>query len=105
MLGPDDVEDLMVNEGLTTEQIEELRQFYIANIKGKNLLTVLNNIEQSFAPIQARTIPQTRTKKSLSTFTKASSLSPSMAASSVFGGRTLHCKQSSLGGRKEDSNM
>ena len=46
MLGPEDVEDLMVNKGFTTEQIEQLRQFYILNIKGKNLHTVLNNIEK-----------------------------------------------------------
>lgn len=49
MLGPDDVDNLMNNEGLPTDDIEKLRVFYNAEIKDKGLKTVLTIIELAIA--------------------------------------------------------
>lgn len=49
MLGPDDVDNLMNNEGLPTDEIEKLRIFFNAEIKDKGLKTVLTTIEKAIA--------------------------------------------------------
>lgn len=46
MLGPDDVENLMTEEGLPTDEIEELRLFFNEHIKDKGLNSVLSAIEK-----------------------------------------------------------
>lgn len=46
MLGPDDVENLMTEEGLPTDDIENLRLFYNTHIKDKGLSSVLGTIEK-----------------------------------------------------------
>ena len=45
MLGPDDVEDLMQNQGLLTREVESLAQFYNDELKGKSLETILDQVE------------------------------------------------------------
>jgi len=49
MLGPDDVDYLIENEGLPTDEIEKLRLFYNMHVKDKELESVLTTIEQMFA--------------------------------------------------------
>ena len=49
MFGPDDVDHLMENEGLLTDDIEKLRLFYNIHIKDKGLDSVLTTIEQKIA--------------------------------------------------------
>ena len=37
MLGPEDVDDLIKNEGMSTDMIDELRLFYNTKIKNRTL--------------------------------------------------------------------
>lgn len=47
MLSPDDVDELMQNEGLLTDDIENLRLFYNEFIKNRELDEVLSDIEEA----------------------------------------------------------
>ena len=47
MLAPQDVEELMGNQGLKADQIEHLRDYYNSNLKDRNLVTILKHAEQS----------------------------------------------------------
>lgn len=47
MLSPDDVDELMENDGLLTDDIENLRLFYNQYIKNKELDEVLSDIEEA----------------------------------------------------------
>ena len=45
MMSPEDVDELMENDGLQTDDIENLRLFYNQYIKNKELDEVLSDIE------------------------------------------------------------
>ena len=45
MMSPEDVDELMENDGLQTDDIENLRLFYNQYIKNKELDDVLSDIE------------------------------------------------------------
>ena len=47
MLSPDDVDELMQNEGLQPDDLENLRLFYNEFIKNKELDEVLSDIEEA----------------------------------------------------------
>ena len=46
MLGPEDVDDLIKNEGMSTDMIDELRKFYNIKIKNRTLDQLLDEVEQ-----------------------------------------------------------
>ena len=46
MLGPEDVETLMTEQGLPTDEIEALRVFYNIQVKDKELSGVLSTLEK-----------------------------------------------------------
>jgi len=57
MLGPDDVDELMCNEGLQTDEIEQLRRFYNQHIKDRGLGAVLEDIEEAIDEPKAENSP------------------------------------------------
>jgi len=63
MLGPEDVDNLMENEGLHTDEIEKLRLFYNNRIKDKGLSTVLTTIEQAILENQRKDVAEVRTPR------------------------------------------